>query len=118
MQKQEIQINALHNAISHQSTMNYQAIIEGFAEKGIPLDQIVPRENVFTFNAWKALGRVVRKGEHGVKVCTYVECKGKDANEGEAGEEGKARSYKRPRSTTVFHISQTDEIKPRTTTTH
>jgi antirestriction protein ArdC len=107
MRAQEIQINALTNAIQRESTMNYQAIIEGFAAKGIPVDQIIPRENVFTFHAWKALGRCVRKNEHGVKVCTYVECKGKK----DAGtQDSEAKGFKRPSGTTVFHISQTDPI--------
>ena len=63
---------ALTNAVSGQSTMNYQAIISGFMEKGVAREDIKPRENVFTFHAWFGVGRCVRKGEHGVKICTYV----------------------------------------------
>ena len=55
-------------AVHGQSLSNFPAIFQGFAAKGIPESEIKPRENVFTFNAWKALGRVVRRGEHGVKV--------------------------------------------------
>lgn len=98
---------ALHNAISSPSMANYSAIFEGFQAKGIPADEIKPRENVFTFHAWRALGRSVRKGEHGVKVCTLVPMTKKD-DAGEAQPIGR-----RPRMTTVFHLSQTDAIGER-----
>src|ERR1700691_5587770 len=71
---------ALTRAVSGQSLTNCPAIFQGFAAKGIPESEIKPRENVFTFNAWKALGRVVRRGEHGVKVVTFIECKTKETD--------------------------------------
>lgn len=101
---QEKRIESLHRAVSGQSLANYPAIIEGFMAKGIPADAINPRENVFTFNAWKALGRQVRKGEHGVKVFTFVQ------SVKENKETGEQSVSKRPWSTTVFHVSQTDPI--------
>ena len=86
--------------------MNYVAILEGFAARGIPMDEIKPRENVFTFWAWKALGRRVKKGEHGVKATTFIPVSGKKS----AGENpGAAKGYRMPRTVTVFHISQTEE---------
>lgn len=97
---------ALSRAVGGISMTNYPAIIEGFAAKGIAMDDIRPRENVFTYHAWLALGRQVRKGEHGVRCLTFVhyESKDKDAV-------GKPkRSGSRPWSTTVFHVSQTDAI--------
>lgn len=101
----EIQQEALQRAVSSPSMANYAAIFTGFTEKGIPAEDIKPRENVFTFHAWKALGRVVRKGEHGVKVCTWVEMSKKD-------EAGAAQPIgRKPRMTTVFHVSQTDSIQ-------
>lgn len=93
---------ALSNATSNNSLANYAAIYAGFAEKGIPEADIQPRHNVFTFNAWLALGRSVRKGEHGVKVCTWVPMTKKDGESGEAVSIGR-----KPRMTTVFHVSQT-----------
>ena len=99
-----MQFEALTNARSGQSVMNYAAIFSGFMAKGIAETDIKPRENVFTFHAWKALGRSVRKGEHGVKVCTWIPMTKKDDN-GEAHDIGR-----KPRMTTVFHISQTDPI--------
>jgi antirestriction protein ArdC len=71
--------------------------------KGIPEADIKPRENVFTFNAWKALGRSVKRGEHGVKVVTFIECTGVERDP-VSGEE-KQVSYRRPHTTTVFHVS-------------
>lgn len=104
MNAKEIQAQALANAVTRESTMNYEAIFDGFAAKGIDLDDILPRENVFTFDAWKALGRVVKKGEHGVKVVTFIPCTKTDK------ETGEITSYRRPKTTTVFHVSQTKTL--------
>ena len=105
----EIQAEALAKAESGQSTANYAAIYEGFTAKGIDADEILPRVNVFTFNAWKAKGRKVRKGEHGVKVCTWI-----PTEKTEAAPDGGERTVqgKRPWMTTVFHVSQTEPIAP------
>jgi len=108
MTQQAIQAEALNRAVSGSSTANYMSILEGFASKGIALDEIQPRENVLTFHAWKALGRVVRKGEHGVKVATFVPVKGKDAEQAEDGK--RSTGFKMARTVTVFHISQTEPI--------
>ena len=99
----EQQKQALTKAVTGQSLANYAAIYEGFEAMGIASDDIKPRENVFTFNAWKALGRIVRKGQHGVRVVSVAQREYTD----EAGEKKVAS---RPVSTTVFHISQTDAI--------
>src|ERR1700676_2086110 len=82
--------DALQRAISGQSLSNFPAIFRGFAAKGIPESEIKPRENVFTFDAWKALGRVVRRGEHGVKVTTFIECSKENK------ETGEKESFRRP----------------------
>ena len=58
----ETQQEALGRARTGESFSNYPAIFTGFMDKGIPEAEIIPRENVFTFHAWKALGRVVKKG--------------------------------------------------------
>lgn len=106
MEQSAIQQQALANARNGQSFSNYAAILEGFKAKGIPEQDILPRENVFTFHAWKALGRQVRKGEHGIKVCTYVPMDKVTEDNGER----KVECWKAPRMTTVFHVSQTDPI--------
>jgi hypothetical protein len=100
--REQVQREALCSALAERSTTNYETIIEGFTARGLSPDDIVPRENVFTYNAWLALGRQVRKGEQGVKVVTWIESKKKteEAAEGEA--------FKFPRSVTVFHVTQTD----------
>jgi hypothetical protein len=111
--RQQMAEEALSRAASGQSLSNYPAIIAGFMGKGIPESDIRPRENVFTFHAWRALGRTVRRGEHGVKVTTYVSCdrtepQGEDCD-GVIDEPRKAkRSFRRPWTATVFHVSQTD----------
>jgi hypothetical protein len=95
---------ALTRAVSGQSFSNFPAIFQGFAAKGIPESEIKPRENVFTFDAWKALGRVVRRCEHGVKVVTFIECSKENK------ETGEKETFRRPRTTTVFHIGQTEPL--------
>lgn len=104
MTKQEQQAQSLANAVGNQSIMNYATIFNEFMARGIPESAIEPRVNVFTYNAWLALGRQVRKGEHGVKVVTFVPMSKDDKETGE-----KSR-WRAPRTTTVFHISQTDEV--------
>jgi|SRR5437879_279313 len=104
---EEARREALTRAISGQSFSNFPAIFQGFAAKGIPESEIKPRENVFTFDAWKALGRYVRKGEHGVKVVTFIDCKSKET----APDTGERKVIRRPWTTTVFHISQTEALK-------
>lgn len=89
---------ALARARSGDFNSNYGPIFEGFLAKGLRLDDIRPRENVLTFNAWKALGRVVRRGETGVSIVTWIET------------EKDGQRTRRPKTTTVFHISQTEPL--------
>jgi hypothetical protein len=106
MTKPEIEAEALDRARNGQTWTNYPAIFAGFIEKGIAESEIKPRENVFTFNAWKALGRSVKKGEHGVRVVTFIDrtVTESDPATGQQVE----RSYRSPHPTVVFHISQTE----------
>ncbi len=113
MTKAEMQAEALANARAGQSVLNYAAIFAGFMAKGIAESDIKPRENVFTFHAWKALGRSVKKGEHGVRVVTFIDCSTNERDPS-TGEET-AISYRRPHTTTVFHISQTEPTSERQT---
>src|SRR5438445_12282440 len=107
MTNQELQLEALSRAANGQTLTYYPAIYQGFQEKGIPEAEIKPRLNVFTFQAWKALGRHVRKGEHGVKIATILS-KSRRVRDEKTGEE-KQESYSIPWTTTVFHISQTEK---------
>jgi hypothetical protein len=102
MRTAEIRTEALRRATDGQSLANYPAIILGFTAKGIPEADILPRINVLTFEAWKAVGRHVRKGEHGVRIVTVITTEKKD-DQGNVTE-----AQRRPWHTTVFHISQTD----------
>ncbi len=95
----QIQAEALSRAMNGESLLNYPAILEGFTAKGIT--DIQPRVNIFTYHAWRAKSRQVRKGEHGVKVCTWITSTDKKT--------GKEKTY--PKRTTVFHVSQTDPIQ-------
>lgn len=117
---------ALARATQSQALTNLPAVYAGFIDRGIPESEILPRVNVFTYAAWQALGRQVRRGEHGVRIVTYIVAKGAadpgaagaadagadaggDAGGDCAGGDGAARPFKFPRTVTVFHVSQTDE---------
>jgi antirestriction protein ArdC len=110
-----MQQEALDRATNGQTLSNFPAIFLGFIAKGIPESEIKPHENVLTYHAWRAIGRQVRRGEHGVRVCTFVTCEGKrDESEPvrEEADPNKAkRGFRRPWTATVFHISQTDPLK-------
>jgi len=102
------QKQALDNAINGTSTANYEPIIQGFMDKGIPKSEILPRENVFTFNAWIAKRRVVKQGEKGVKIYVKIQCEKKLNPEDKDNDEKVPVLKTKP--VTVFHISQTTEL--------
>jgi hypothetical protein len=105
-QKKQIQQEALSRAINPLGSLsNFPAIIQGFHNRGIPLDEIKPRENVFTFQAWKALGRHVKRGEHGIRVLTF---RHEEVKEALPDGTEKTKDVSRPWSAIVFHISQTE----------
>lgn len=106
-ERERIQNEALHRATAWQSLTNYPAIYRGFIEKGIAEDDIHPRINVFTYNAWKALGRFVRRGEHGVRVITFM-------TKVREREDGSVEEISIPSTSVVFHISQTEPINNET----
>lgn len=108
MTSTELQAQALANATQSQSWSNYPAIFAGFAEKGIPESEIKPRENVFTFHAWKALGRSVKKGEHGVKIVTWVNIAPAKPDPVTGEQDARKMGGRKPPTTTVFHVSQTE----------
>ena len=101
----EIQSEALYRAQASESTANYAEIYRGLMLKGIPEADIKPRINVITLPAWNALGRRIRKGEHGVPVVTRVERDGKPDPLTGAPKAGK----RFPKWRRVFHVSQTIE---------
>jgi hypothetical protein len=108
--KDEMQQEALSRAAGGQSLTNWPAIFAGFIAKGIPESDIKPRENIFTYHAWRALGRQVRRGEHGVKVTTWISPKDKRDESADPEERKQTRRGKMPWSATVFHITQTEPI--------
>jgi len=99
----EMQTEALSRARGNLSVANYPTIYQKFIARGIPEHEIEPRVNVLTFHAWRALGRTVKRGEHGVKITTWIDCEKTD-DDGEVVE-----TYRRPKTAVVFHLSQTQE---------
>ena len=115
----EIAAEALERARSGNSVNNEVRTIEAFSARGLDPASILPRVNVFTYHAWRANGRQVRRGEKGVPLPTLVRfdtskrCPGQP--ECRACREGvpdqchfKGRG--RMKTAYVFHISQTDPI--------
>jgi antirestriction protein ArdC len=102
-QREAMQREALRRARESSSPANDAAVIAAFAARGI--FDVEPRENVLTFNAWKALGRSVKKGEKSVKVTTWAPIKDKQTGQPKRDENGKQKL--RPVTASVFHISQT-----------
>ena len=107
MKKENQYLEALERARNGSSLKNDLAVKLAFQNRGIPEAEIKPRENVLTFDAWRALGRTVKKGEHGVKVLTIVEYEEQAKNPEQALS---PRRKTAPRRTTVFHVSQTKTL--------
>ena len=95
--------DALARIENSQSVANYGHVIAAFQKRGIPAEEIHPKENVFTFTEWPAKGRHVRKGEKGVSVVTWIPTKSKQSDEN-----GEPIMRTRPVRSSLFHISQTD----------
>ena len=98
-----IQTEALDRARHGESVGNYPTIIRGFKAAGIPESDIHPRENVFTYQAWRKLRRQVRRGERGIRIVTYIRRE-------KTADDGTKSTFSRPWSATVFHVTQTDPI--------
>jgi hypothetical protein len=76
-----------------------------------------PYADVFTFGRWRAQGRTVRRGEHGIRLTVYIAARRHDAIDDASGTEaGQAqpdaiRRY--PRVSFVFCRCQTDALEAR-----
>jgi predicted RNA methylase len=102
--RDDVEAEALERALANKSEANYPTIIAGFVAKGIPETEIHPRENVFTYHAWRKQGRQVLRGEHGVKIATMLDVEQRDQATGELTKVAVRRS------TTVFHVTQTKPL--------
>ena len=89
---------ALSRAIGTIQSQNDSVVEMHYAAQGI---HATPRVDVFTSNAWQALGRQVRKGEHGCRLTVWIHPSPSATNK-------EPKPF--PKSTTVFHVSQTDPI--------
>lgn len=102
-ERELMQAESLSRATAGRSK-NDALIVAGFAARGIVAH---PRRDSFTYNAWQALGRQVRKGEHGVKCCVIV----KVTKKAETPDK-KDKTFSMRKPAPVFHISQTDLVNP------
>ena len=65
-----------------------------------------PYRDVFTYQRWQAQGFQVRKGEHGVRITTWIDATEKRAEGDEP--EGERKVYRLPRAVVVFCRCQVD----------
>lgn len=99
-------LEALERARNCSGRDNIARVYSAFLERGIPEADIQPGENVLTYRAWKALGRFVSKGQHGVRLVTYIERDKKVERDGKE----RIERVTFPKSTHVFHVSQTEPM--------
>ena len=58
--REQMQQEALDRAIGGQTMSNWPAFFAGFMAKGIPENEIRPRENVLTYHAWRTCLPIAR----------------------------------------------------------
>jgi hypothetical protein len=108
-EKRERWQEALESGSRYKPNSNDMPCILEFEARGIPASEIEtfgPDQNVRTFNAWKALGRYVRKGEKSVHLCVWRTVE-KDEIDPVTG----TRRFARFCATAcVFHVSQTEPM--------
>lgn len=92
------QVEAVERCKRSASIRNELAVVAGFLERGIPEAEILPRINVFTYGAWQAQGRQVKRGEKSLRLSVWVPIPG------DPGQEPKLIA----RTAHVFHVSQTE----------
>ena len=92
-----------HTARSFQgySVANAAAVVHGLAARGCHCE---PYADVFTFARWRAQGRTVRKGQHGIRLPVIVHGESTDKDTGET------RTYSLRRASFVFCRCQTDTL--------
>ena len=77
----------------HGKSMAHAMILAGAAQDNGCSCQAY--QDWFTYRRWQAQGMQVQKGEHGVKLTTWVTFEREDS-------QGKVTVHKRPKGTTVF----------------
>lgn len=90
--------------IRSRRSQNDVAAIVAFADRGLDPDDIRPRENVLTYRAWRAAGRQVAKSAIGVPVTVWI---GREPQTDPETGETKATRGSYPKTTRLFHVSQT-----------
>jgi len=91
------------------SEFNAQTLMDAAEARGC---ECQPYVDWFTYKRWKAQGMQVQKGEHGVKITTFVERFSKT----EKDKNGRPKSYRVPRNTSVFcrcQVKESDGEYPR-----
>lgn len=104
-EREQMQRAALERARAPRFGPNLGIVLAECARRGFLDPPPVPGRTVLTFNAWRALGRTVRRGEHGIRIPVVIPT----AHDPETGEPGR-RIIK---TAAVFHVSQTDPLPPR-----
>jgi hypothetical protein len=88
-------------------SQNDELVLMAFTQAGYT--NVVPRETVLTYRAWKAKGRQVMKGSKSLRVAVYVPIKVEKTNQVKRDDKGGVAM--RPRQVALFHISQTEPVE-------
>lgn len=105
--------NSLANASRHAPNSNDIPVIMEFQTRGLSSDKVHtfgPEQNVYTYNAWQAKGRQVRKGERSVRCTVWIPVVVKGKPDAIRESDRKDRTRSRMHNACLFHISQTDPI--------
>lgn len=97
-------MEALARARAGCSPTNTMIVLTEMQTRGFT--DVRPYENVLTFDAWRGAGRTVKRGEHGTKITVFVPMEVAETDERTG--ETKTKTITRPRTSVVFHVSQTD----------
>ena len=99
-------MNALMKVQESSSVANeVQAIMQTMDSLGLRESECIPRVNILTYAAWKDKGRQVTKGS---KACAKVTVWIPGYRLNKKGEKV-SKTY--PKTTSLFHVSQTETVK-------
>jgi hypothetical protein len=96
------------------SPVSFMMVLMQMRQQGL---KGIPYEHARTFNGWRRAGRMVKRGE----TCSLFSIKWLDSGSNQetdapAAEQSEATSERRrcyPKTTHLFHVSQTEEIQTR-----
>lgn len=112
-ERRERNENSLISASRTAPNSNDLPVIAEFGLRGIEAEDCHTfgwNQNVFTYNAWQAQDRQVRKGEKSVRCTVWIPVVVKGRPESNIERLRKDHTRSRMSTACLFHITQTDQI--------